>query len=243
MAKVLCYMPLHYGAEYLDAAIKSVHSFVDKIMILYTATPSYGFGTEVRCPESREELKEIAENASNKVVWKDCSFGNEGEHRRHIYKFSKGYDLVLAIDADEVFDQEDLPIALDQALNSNYRYLGVNGFVNFWRSFDYACYDGFRPVRITNLKNREGQGEVFCKVYHFSCAQKEEIMRYKYDIHGHKDEIRTDWLDDIFYKWEPDNNFGNLHPVANDIWNTVPFDKQELPAILKSHKNFNKRLI
>lgn len=241
--RIIAYCPIHYGAEYLEAAIKSVEPFVEKIIMLYTEKPSYGFGTDRPCPESQELLKLIALQASPKVQWEVCAPGDEGHHRGLIMNYAQDYDGVLAFDADEVFDQVDLPVALELCFQTDKRYIGFGGYINFWKSFNYACYDGFTPIRFINLRNHGGQGVVSCKVYHFSTAQKDEIMRYKLEIHGHKDEIRAGWFDLTYQLWTPENNFGDLHLVAIGLWNATPFDKTTMPQILKDHPNYNKELI
>lgn len=241
--RILAYIPLHYGAEYLKEAIQSIAPFVDRIVVLYSKTPSYGFGTALSCPENSTQLKKIAKDASHKVEWRSIEVGTEGDHRNYIYKLTNGYDGVLTIDADEVFDPVDLPIAIDLAMKSDKRYIGFAGYINFWKSFNYACYDGFTPIRFTNLHNRAGEGVVPCKVYHFSTAQKQEIMEYKLLVHGHKNEIRPNWFTDVYMAWTPDNNFGDLHLVAHGIWNATHFDRNTLPEILKNHPNFNKDVI
>lgn len=241
--RIIAYVPIHYGCEYLSEAIQSIKNHVERIVVLYSKTPSYGFGTALKCPESASQLKKIAQSASHKVEWRSIEVGSEGEHRGYIYKLTNGYDGVLTIDADEVFDQTDLPIAIDLAMKSDKRYIGFAGYINFWKSFNYACYDGFTPIRFTNLHNKSGEGVVPCKVYHFSTAQKMEIMEYKLLVHGHKDEIRPNWLKDVYQAWTPENNFGNLHLVAENLWNATPFDRHTLPEILKNHPNFNKEVI
>jgi hypothetical protein len=65
----------------------------------------------------------------------------------------------------------------------------------------------------------------------------------KWNISGHAHELRPGWIDEVLYKWTPENNFPNLHPVAHGIWNATPYDKNTLPDILKQHPNFNKELI
>jgi hypothetical protein len=93
------------------------------------------------------------------------------------------------------------------------------------------------------LHNGGGQGVVPCKVYHFSTAQSDEIMQYKLLVHGHKSEIREGWYEDIYKAWTPDNNFPNLHLVAENLWNATWYDKDQLPELLKTHPNFNKYVI
>ena len=201
--RVLGFIPLHYGLSYLGEAIKSIDPFVEKIVILYSEKPSYGFGTDVQCPETEQQLLDCAMAASPKVEWHKIFVGNEGEHRAAIYKYSDGYDLILSCDSDEIFDQNDLPIALDLSMKTDKRYIGIGGYINFWRSFNYACYDGFTPIRITNLHNSGGSGVVPCKIYHFSTAQSFELMDYKLRIHGHKSEIREGWFENIYKAWKP----------------------------------------
>jgi GT2 family glycosyltransferase len=243
--KVIAYMPLHYGAEYLKESIQSVAPFVDKIMIFYTNKPSYGFGTNIPCPESEQMLKTIAEEASDKVVWISSYWGNEGAHRGAIYQYSEGYDVILTFDADEVFEPMDIENALKYVYESPQKYFGVNGYVNFWKSFNWEVRDFFRPIRFINLnsKNTE-QGEVYQRIYHFSCAQKEEIMKYKYKIHGHHDELKPDWLNKYYFTWSPTNMVQNLHPTALGIWgDALPFDRTTLPESLKKHINYTKDII
>lgn len=235
----------HYGGEYMREAIKSVEPYVDKIIILYSNSPTYGYRTNMPCPESEADLMNIAHSASSKVGWRNITANGEGHHRGLIYPIAEkgGYDGVLVFDADEVFG--DLTEWIPKFAESKARNIGFTGYVNFWKSFNHACYDGFAPIRYINLHNRDGQEDFPAPVYHFSCAQRMEIMRYKLEIHGHKAEIRPNWLRDIYEAWTPQNNFGNLHLVSYipPLWNAAEFDKNTLPEILHHHPNFNKEVI
>lgn len=241
--RVLAYYPLHYGAEYLAVSIKSIDPFVDKIIILYAEHPSYGHNSGMTAPESEQELRAIAEGASSKIDWMRVSASYEGQHRDLIWQFADQFDLVLAVDGDEVWDYNSLSRCLTEAHQGPHWRYNIKGFVNFWRSFNHVCEDFFRPARIFNVKrqNKE-QGELEGTVYHFGTAQSERIMRYKYLIHGHKDEIKTDWLERVYFGWKEGDKY--LHPASNDVWTeAVPFDKATLPDILKSHPNYEKEVI
>lgn len=231
-------MPLHYGKEYLKESLESVVNHVEKFVVLYTNTPSYGFGTEAKCPDTEEELFNIAQSVlGDKLIWVKGGWGQEGAHRGEILRYSGGYDGILAIDSDEVYEQESLAKAIDTAMKSDRRYAGFGGYINFFRSFNHVCVDGFTPIRFTNLHNDEVTGMVVvaCTVWHFSCAQSREIMDYKYLIHGHKNELREDWLNGIFYS----EQMKNVHMTSLGLWNAEPFDKNTLPQSLKDHKYFN----
>lgn len=245
MAKIIASCPIFYGGEYLDCAIKAVEPYVEEIIMLYTDKPSYGHGTTVGCPESEADLMNIAYSASPKVRWVKIDAGSEGHHRGHIFKIAEkgGYDGVLTFDADEVFG--DLTEFIPLFTESKARNIGFTGYYNFWKSFNFFCKDGFAPIRYINLHNKDGQENFPAPVYHFGCAQRMEIMRYKLLIHGHFSEIRPNWLTDVYERWQPGMIIDKgLHLVAHDLWpQAIEFDKNTLPEILHRHHNFNKDVI
>ncbi len=245
--KVLGFMPIFYGKEYLRESLTSIKDHCEMVVVAYTPNPSHGFGTTDVCPDTEQEIFTIAtEVLGNKLIWdKHDNYHAENQHRQRAYNYSSGYDLILSIDADEVYDTKDLYYALNYAYTHPQRYYGIKGYINFWRSFNWACYDGFRPVRIENLGANNNDQNLECPltIYHFSTAQSEPVMRFKYKIFGHASEIKPDWLNKTHYGWNTTNQFGNLHCVANDIWNAEPFDKNKMPEFLKQHPNFNKELI
>ncbi len=247
--KCIGYTPLHYGKFFLRESLLSVVEVVDKFVVLYSPKPSYGFGTDAVCPDTEYELKKIAtEVLGDKLIWHNQNFGNEGEHRSFIYNFTDGFDICIAIDADEIFKTDELKEAINVVYNGDKWHYGVQGgYKNFWKSFNFYCADSYAPVRLTNLhniNNNNGEGTVNFTVYHFSCAQPNEVIFYKYKIHGHANELRINWLQEVYFAWTPQNNFENLHPVANGIWNAVPFlDKEKMPSYLKEHPFFNLEII
>jgi hypothetical protein len=153
--------------------------------------------------------------------------------------------IVLTVDSDEVYKSDELDESFKYAYWGVDRFYGVDGFINFWRSFDYACYDGFRPIRVENLHRKEHTQDLNLKqtIYHFSTCQPEPIMAYKYNVFGHAHEVRKDWLKKCYYKWKPEKQFDDVHCVALNLWNPVKFDKSVLPSYLKSHHNYNKELV
>lgn len=245
--KVIGFMTIHYGKEYLKESLLSIKDHCEKVVIAYSYKPSHGYSTSEVCPDSEDEIFNICNDTlGDKLIWDSYdNYGAENQHRRQIHNYSSGYDLVLTIDADEVFEAKELQSALEYAYNNPQRYYGIKGYVNFWRSFNWVCYDGFRPIRIENLNNHNQEQNLECPltIYHFSTAQSEPVMRYKYKIFGHASEIKTNWLDNIHYGWTPENNFGDLHPVSIGLWNAVSFDKNTLPESLKQHPNFSKWII
>ena len=245
--KVLGFMTIHYAGDYLREALMSVVEHVDKMVIAYSMMPSQGHGTLLTCPDSEGYIFSICQDVlKDKLIWDRADrYGAENDHRSVKYKYSEGYDLVFTVDSDEVYKSDELEASFEYAYWGIERFYGIEGFINFWRSFDFACYDGFRPIRLENLHRKNNTQNLNLKqtIYHFSTCQPEPIMRYKYLVFGHANEVKTNWLDEIFYKWTPDNQISDLHCVSYNLWNAVSFDKNTLPESLKIHKNFNKELV
>lgn len=238
--KVLGFMSLHYGIEYLAASLSSIKDHVEKVHIAYTRKPSHGFQTSLVCPDKEWEMRKIAaEVLGDKLIWETYEqFGSEIEHREMRYKHSKGYSLILTIDADEVFDQTQLPAVLDLALKNPQRFYGIRGYFHFWKSFEYYFKDLDMPIRIENLERSNTNVGMLCvKVYHMSLCQRQEVIQYKMSCFGHKNEIKSWWWGD--YKiWSPRliDKITNLHPTREDIWiKPTCFDENDLPESLKNH--------
>jgi hypothetical protein len=241
--KTIAYYPLHYGAEYLEASIRSIYPCVDKILILYSSRPTFGYNTDLPCPETEEQLKAIALSFS-KVEWINVDVQNQGEgtHRDIAFAYATGYDLLLAVDADEVWDTKSLSECLGKAYRGDAWRYNILGFKHFWKSFNHVCEDSFAPGRIFNL-NRDNFHEesIWGTVYHFGYAQSKVTIDYKMSVHGHKAELRKDWPA-LYESWKPGDTF--LHPASRQAWpEAMPFDKTALPGILKQHPNFNKDVI
>jgi len=245
--KVLGFMTIHYGGAYLRESLMSVVDHVDKMVIAYSKQPSQGHGTWMECPDSEGYIFDICQDVlGDKLIWDRAErYGAENEHRNVKYKYTDDFDLVLTVDSDEVYKSDELPASFEYAYWGVERFYGIDGYLNFWRSFDYVCTDGFRPIRIENLHRKNFTQNLNLKqtIYHFSTCQPEYIMRYKYNVFGHAHEVRKDWLNDVYYKWNPENAFDDVHCVAFGIWNPISFDKTVLPEYMKTHHNYSKRLV
>lgn len=234
--KTLAYIPLHYGSPYLDAVIKSIDPHVDKILILYTERPSYGQSRGLPNPDSRAQLREIAENASDKIEWVEVgNIQQENFHRRLVYRYANGYDLIMAVDSDEIFDDiEEMKAA---AMEANCKIVNVGGdrWYHFWRSFNECNRDGFYPTRFHVVRGQEGAKIIHAgKIYHMGYALPENLTRYKISVHGHKD-IPGSWISDKWLNYERGKTM-KLHPDSQTVWiQTEDFDKTTLPQVLKEH--------
>lgn len=218
----IAYYALHYGKEYLAWSIRSIQDAVDRIIVVYTPEPSFGYRGGIPNPDTEEELKrEALRFATKEVSWIVGKWGTEAQHRNHGLALARqqGATTVLVVDADEIWDPETAARCLDQVEVENRAGRWLARFENFFRSWKYVVHDQFTPVRVVDLRHPltvdayiEDQK---CPVYHFGYAQRDEIMRYKWSCHGHLAELRPGWMD-RFVGWKPGDT--DLHPCVNNLW-------------------------
>jgi hypothetical protein len=243
---VNAYITLHYGLEYLLWAIQSIYPFVERIEVVYAAMPSHGHRTGLQCPDTADALWHEVRLAdpAGKVSWSEGLWGNEGNHRDAALELaSEDADLVVVVDADEVWDPEGLKDGIDLAAKMPQARYRVP-FVHLWRSFGWACTDAMMPIRICKPS---GRGEIslsgLAPVYHFGYAQKLAIIRYKEAIHGHKSEWRERWFEEKFLAWQPGGDVNDVHPTCKGIWNPQRFSREGLPTIMRTHPYWPLELI
>ena len=250
--RVLAFTVCLYGKEYLKESILSVKDNVDTHLIAYTKVPSFGHTTDMINPDSEQELLDIC-NQFNHVEWMDITGKARAEnvHRQFAFDYARknGFDIIIVVDSDEVWNPGKVKEAIDYAYNSKNGRFGVRGsqWVTLWQSFNEYVTDGFAPIRLFNLNNDLGKEELIEKgfIYHMGYCISNELMAYKISCHGHKDDFNNN------KKWHSEKwlNYKRgitkfLHPATEAYWKeTELFDKNTLPDILKQHPNFKKELI
>lgn len=244
--KVVAYVALHYGVSYLRWAIRSVIDRVDEIYIFYSNSGSHGYMTNEDCPETRAELyREAIIAAGSKLRWYDGRWYAENQQRGEIFKECPNADLIVVLDADEVWHPLVLDAALRDAQRCRVRYLRVP-MVHFWRSFHRAIvHDPAYPERIILPKIDGGEATVDAGPYricHMGYSMLPAITRYKWLVHGHLPEYRNDcdWLKDKFLA----NAQKDVHPVGSEYWNVESVNPTDyMPVWMREHPYWSCRVI
>lgn len=250
---IQAYCAMHYGKEWLEFAIRSVEPLIDIFHIFYTDHPSHGYQTKMTKPEgeSRDVLKSIASQFAC-TKWHDVDqFWCEGDHRDYCvdYLTKQGADLILWVDADEVWDLDVLAEALDFADSHDARDYRVRA-IHFWCGVNHVCLDECMPVRIIKPS---GSGEAYVPgrgFYHFGYAQSEILVLYKSKIHGHRAEWRKNWFS-IYKGWEPGKVYKcGVHPTnecddktGKPFWTPIPFDRYDIEHLIWDHPYFNNERV
>lgn len=241
--KVISYTALHYGKEYLYYAIRSVIDHVDEHHILYSPVGSHGSRTDRPCPDTRGELiGEATRAAGDKLRWHDGYWDYEGQQRDSIYQYAPDADVILVVDADEIWPEPLVCWATDRdnpcgrIMTRRFRA----PMVHFWRSFHRAVlHDPAYPERIImpgwfgKLTENPYTSSDQPPICHMGYAQRPELVEYKQRTHGHIGEWRKDdWFNTVFMT----NAQTNCHPVGSEYWNPEPVDPADyMPAFMREH--------
>lgn len=243
---IYSYTVLHYGKHYLNYSLRGIFPLVDQSFVFFTPHPSHGHTSNLAPIESRDELMaSIPADEWSKLTWVDVDkFWMEGQQRDYAVRYleQEEANLILVLDYDEFWHESVLSDILDYVWKAN---SARNWLINFshhlWRSFNWACSDDGWPVRIIDTRHRMGNAYVpieFGEIYHLGYAITTETLKYKLSIHGHKDELRPNWLEEKWLAWPP---VDDCHPTngrkvdGTGWWNPKTFDKAKLPQVLKSH--------
>lgn len=247
--KVISFTCLHYGTDYLGWALRSVIDHVNEAHVIYSPVGSHGHHTDRKCPDTRDELYAIAWGAArDKLRWTEGTFRHEGEHRSHIHTVAPDADVILVVDADEIW-ADGLAAEIIDSLERKagwgevLRTIRVP-IIHYWRSFYRAIlHDPAYPVRVIQPRNKEsneGYWHTEKRINHMGYAQSPAIVEYKQHTHGHKGEWDWSWFDNVFMT----NRQTDTHPVGSEWWQpeTVnPWDY--LPEWMKLHPYANMQVI
>lgn len=241
--KVIAYTALHYGKPYLEWAIRSVIDDVAEFHVIYSAIGSHGHRSDAANPDSRDELYEIARRAAGfKLTWHEGVFPTEGAQRDQIYSLVPDADIIIPVDYDEVWEEGLLWTALDAVNDRPEIHRWRVPFRHYYRSF-YWCilHDPAYPHRVYNMRaeNRDSEAtlDTTLAVNHFGYAIPPAYMRYKWEVHGHKNELRRDV--DYFADVYEANRRTDCHPCGSIYWNAEwvqPFIAPDyLPDYMMEH--------
>jgi len=242
--RVVAFMALHYGLEYIRQAIQSVQHAVDCFVFCYSNVGSHGHVADVVCPESEQQLqKAVSEVLTIPFKWYRGRWPHEGAQRDYVYELEPDADLIIVVDSDEIYAPGAVEAAIEQGLAMGVRN-GHLRFRHFWRSFGWYCEDEAQPIRVINPHHADGHAYLDVPpVYHMGYAQRLDIIQYKIMIHGHRAEWREDWLR-LFKAWTPQHGpMTDLHPTCYDFWTAKPFAQEQLPPLLKEHPYFGLEVI
>lgn len=237
MSKVISLTTLHYGSDFLEWGLRSIYPSVEEMWVLYTPQGSFGHHTTMPCPDTRENLFALAKRgAGDKLRWYENTYTGEGQHRDMIYQLAPDADIILVVDADEIWEAglAEEVVSFLEVHNAKSLKIHVS---HAWRSFHrWILNDGMHGEHAHAPKHTGDYRVSFNsnkRIWHFGYAQNEAVTRYKIETHGHRPEWRPDWWEHRFLA----NIQEDVHPVVFNAWNPEPVDPYALgfPAWMIDH--------
>jgi len=234
--------------------MRSVEWMVDEHYVFYTPHPSHGTTTKMALPVGEDEntLHSIVAQFPNAKWLKTDKFWQEGKQRDYCVQtvFQGGADLIIWVDADEIWDEDVLSEAIDHVLSGDAAEWRVRA-MHFWRSVNYVCMDEAMPIRFIK---RDGHGIGYVPgmgFYHMGYAQSEMLILYKQSIHGHRAEWRRNWYGDIYKRWHSpeDTPPCGVHPTCScdddgkPFWVPRQFDKYDIEHLIGDHPYWDAGII
>lgn len=246
--KVVAYTALLYGREWLECAIRSVIDAVDEYHVIYSPRGSHNGNKPIQLPEGEDArtLYEIAHSAAGrKLRWYTDANGwnSEGQQRDTIFNLAPDADRILVLDADEIWSAGlARAVVAWSASNPTIREHRVP-MVHLWRDPYHAIlHDPAYPTRLINPHAVQGTSVTFdahaldearrellnrtadyvpefhSRIVHAGYAISPELMRAKWETHGHRGEYRKDidWLQERYLNPAAKTD---LHPVGSEYWN------------------------
>lgn len=222
VAAVIC---LHFGADFITHAMRSVLPVVDEFVVCYSPVPNHSHARESAYllpeRESRENLQDIVFSvAPDKVRWFEYPhWRNEGE------QFQFGYNetdagVIVKLDADEIYPPDLLSHVVMHALEQKAHHNRVP-LTHYWRSFRKGFTgDPAAPGRVylrefatgeTTYTPDTWQG----RIQHLGYSLPLDVMRYKMSIHGHMNEfVDPNWFENVYAA----NRQTDCHPCGHSYW-------------------------
>ena len=194
------------------------------------------------------EVLTAANDTGCKLIWNSGAFSNSKKQEKAMTEPVLDADLIIRLDADEVWDEGAVPLFIEACMNGTHANLYCPPFRHFWRSFNYACYTPARAARGIRRSIEEGRVNVEVPaINHFGYARTPADMAAKFPVKWERpNEGWNRWYREVFLRWTPDqaDTMFNLeprpcHPFDKAHW----YDKNLLPEFMRNHPYWDKELI
>ena len=212
-------IPCANEIRFLPAVVEQVMKVADRGLILRSNHP---FSRDVEAEIVLQPFPTIADPRVEVVLgsWKnEACVRNAGIERLA----EEGCDYIFTIDSDEIFLDEDFEYLRTLCLRGTHRAIGTRLYT-YWKTplyridppeFLVAPMVVRSDVRYINERRvPDGVMELarpWC--HHLSYVRTDEEMQSKLKFFHHAHEIRPNWFESVWKRWDEDRMLENLHPV------------------------------
>jgi hypothetical protein len=244
--RVAAIVVLHFGADYLRYAMRSVADVVDAYIFMYSPAPSHGHDSTLACPETQQHLAAVALETLKELnrpgEWHTGHWNSEGAQFQEGISHTDA-EIIVKLDCDEAWSPGLLASAITQGLERGKHEMRV-ALWHYWRSFHRAfTHDPAAPGRIyfRMFPRTEGSESTYNKpddcpddftIHHFGYAMSAELTNYKMSIHGHKSQFKMPWQQWVNEVFLP-NRQTDVHPCGSEYW--MQTEDVTPPEFLRDH--------
>ena len=243
--------------EYIQYCLLSIYKEVDFIQIMYSSKPWTMYNSNARntfmTSDKTVEIIKAFPDYKNSIHVCSGEWESQEEMRYEAYKKIEnlGADYCLLIDADEIWDQDQLRALKSFTLeNINGNKVGrvhfkqpfkwMNRLIddpNAHQSVVFACN---QSIEFKDLRTPTGEKVMLPKnifFWHLGYILSDNRMYEKINTYGHHKELPLNWYE---HKWKAFNSSSiNLCRKDPKRWpKTIEFDPWDLPTILYTHPYF-----
>lgn len=244
--------------EYIEYSVKSIYPLVSKIIVV-----------DNNSTDKTLEILERMEDPQKKITVISREFKNKTDQRNVYCGMLQGYDFAFILDADEVFDNENLR-RIEHLIFGNPEIPAFClNFVDFWKDMGnvskgiWETFTGRKSLINLNLTGRIKYNThtlpvlfdggdipaVFCqdiKFFHYSYVRSNERIKDKIDYYVKTGtpgfQQQQDWYNSIWLAW--DNNKEEVEKKGTHLFGggTTELFTGEHPEVMHTHPRYMEYL-
>jgi len=168
-----------------------------------------------------------------------------------------GFELCFIVDADEIYDPPSLRAMIGLALSKPQVGVFLMTCLTYWKSHKFRIDppEHYKPPVFVRcgvdeqyngnfLDRRHATAKFVGTIppnigvcHHMSYARTNEELQKKLASFSHAHEIRPDWYEQVWLKWDENVRMENLHPVYPEAYKrAVAVTLEQLPSVLRTLK-------
>lgn len=248
--KIAANYVVFYGEEFIEYSVKSIYEYVERINIAVGKKSWKNHKAERFAPIDNllEKVYSIPDPDKKIRIYKGI-WDSDTEHRNFLLDKCIGkYDYAMLIDADEVWEKEQIQGLRDTAEKCRdipeIKAVSV-GSINYYKSLHWG-HKGLR-YNINYLFRADGSvhhewirhpgtvktEETSAYYHHYGYAYPPDIIKNKVQMWGHSGEVMEDWFNKAYLPWKPNSNAQAWSPTS-DLWE--PMKRYGLIPEMEGHR-------
>lgn len=170
----------------------------------------------------KDNTDEIAENYEATVLRGEWNSDSEQRNFGLNFLRENNFDWTLIVDSDEFYTEEDINVLLN-SIDNNYDVIIAPNMSVYWKTYEWLILPDPQPdnpivamktdqkFSWSRLSDSQKRKSTRAHLHHLSYVRNDEAMKMKIDISEHKEEILSNWYNEVWLDWKPGDKY--LHPV------------------------------